>query len=317
MQAPGYRPTSIAAILTTGNQRAHPAMKTSPNDLLATLDTIVRIAIDEDVGSGDVTAAIIPGEHLSTAYVLTREDCVLCGRPWFDRVFALIDPAIEITWLHDEGDEVTAGTRLCTLRGPTRGLLTGERTALNFLQTLSATASVTRRYARALAGTSTRLLDLRKTIPGLRHAQKYAVAIGGGSNHRIGLYDAILLKENHIAAAGSIAAAIAACRRLHPGWPVEVEVETLDEVRQALAAHAETLLLDNFTLAMMREARALVPAAVKLEASGDVTLDSIRTIAETGVDFISVGALTKHVRAINLSLLFDADPAMAGGKSHR
>ncbi|MCC6203082.1 MAG: carboxylating nicotinate-nucleotide diphosphorylase [Gammaproteobacteria bacterium] len=280
-------------------------MNAPPAHLLATIDTIVRLAIAEDVGSGDVTAAIIPPDHVSTAHVLTREDCVLCGRPWFDRVFALIDPAITITWLHAEGDEISADTRLCRLQGPTRGLLTGERTALNFLQTLAATATETRRYARQLEGCSTRLLDLRKTIPGLRHAQKYAVAIGGGSNHRIGLYDAILLKENHIAAAGSITAAITACRRLHPGWPIEVEVETLDEVREAIAAGAETLLLDNFTLPMMREARALVPPSVRLEASGDVNLDNIRTIAETGVDFISVGALTKHVRAINLSLLFD------------
>jgi len=272
------------------------------------IDTQIARALAEDIGDGDLTASLIPADKRAQATVISREDAVLCGRAWFDAVFRQLDPMIEIRWFAADGDRITPNQKLCELSGSARNLLTGERTALNFLQTLSATATATRRHVDAIAGTSTRVLDTRKTVPGLRLAQKYAVLCGGGVNHRIGLFDAILVKENHIAAAGSIAAAVAQARRVAGQRVVEVEVENLDELRQALATDIDRILIDNFTLDMMREAVAINRrhdnGRVKLEASGNVSMETIRGIAETGVDFISVGGLTKHVQAVDLSMRF-------------
>jgi len=266
---------------------------------LKTLD--IKPYLEEDIGSGDITAAIIPETVTAEAEVLTREAMVLCGQAWFDAVFKELDPRVRIDWLRREGEAVEAGVTLCRLEGPARALLTGERTALNLLQTLSATATVARRYAEAVAGTGCKVLDTRKTIPGLRQAQKYAVAVGGCHNHRIGLYDGVLIKENHIMAAGSISAAIRIARALTP-VPVEVEVETLEQLQEALAAEPDRIMLDNFSLDDLRAAVNITAGRVELEASGNIGLDNIRTIAETGVDFISIGALTKHVQAVDLSM---------------
>jgi len=272
-----------------------------PTDLAQT----VANALAEDLGSGDLTAALIPEAARSEAKVVCREAAVICGVGWFDETFAQIDGRVTVNWAVADGDAVEPDQRLCTLTGPARSLLTGERTALNFLQTLSGTATVTRRYADLVAGTGARVLDTRKTLPGLRQAQKYAVTCGGGRNHRMGLYDAVLIKENHIMAAGSIARAVSNARGIAPGVPVEVEVENLAEFDEALAAGADIIMLDNFTLPHMRQAVAMNRAGVKLEASGNVELDTIRDFAETGVDYISCGALTKHLRAIDLSMRFD------------
>jgi len=236
---------------------------------------------------------------------------VLCGRPWVDEVFRQLDPSVRVLWEAEEGADVAPDQLLCRLAGPARSLLTGERTALNFLQTLSGTATATRRYVAVIAGLPCRILDTRKTLPGLRRAQKYAVRCAGGSNHRMGLYDGILVKENHIMAAGSIAAAVDAARAAGSTVPVEVEVETLDELRQALDAGADMALLDEFSLDQLRTAVAMNRAhprgPMKLEASGNVTLETLRTVAETGVDFVSIGSLTKHVRAVDLSMRFEFD----------
>jgi nicotinate-nucleotide pyrophosphorylase (carboxylating) len=266
----------------------------------------VRRALAEDVGTGDLTAALVPVDARAEATIVAREPAVVCGAAWVVEVFRQLDASIRITWDVADGARVAADERLCSLTGLARPILTGERTALNFLQTLSGTATVARRYADAIVGTSTRILDTRKTIPGLRAAQKYAVRCGGCHNHRVGLYDGILIKENHIAAAGSIGAAVRAARASGTIVPVEVEVENLDEVREALSAGADILLLDDFSLADTRAAVALAHAAgrARLEASGGIDLVRLREIAETGVDFISVGSLTKHVRAIDLSMRF-------------
>jgi nicotinate-nucleotide pyrophosphorylase (carboxylating) len=256
----------------------------------------------EDLGSGDLTAAIVPATATATATVTTREAMVLCGREWFSAVFLKLDPKVRIDWRVDEGADAAPDTELCVLSGQARALLSGERTALNLLQTLSATATLARAYALAVAGTNAKVLDTRKTLPGLRLAQKYAVHVGGCHNHRIGLYDGILIKENHILAAGSIGLAVRAAQALGAAVPIEVEVESLDELGQALDAGATRVLLDNFTLPMMREAVALAQGRAQLEVSGNVTLDSLRAIAETGVDYISVGALTKNVQAVDLSM---------------
>ena len=266
-------------------------------------ETVAR-ALAEDVGAGDLTAVLIPSETRAEAVVISREPAVLCGCAWFEAVFRRLDPAVEVTWNARDGDGVTPGQVLCRLRGPARALLTGERTALNFLQTLSGTATAARRYAEAVKGTHTRVLDTRKTLPGLRSAQKYAVRCGGCDNHRMGLYDAVLIKENHILAAGSITHAVQRARAAAPGKTVEVEVETLDQVQEALAAGADILLLDNFDLEHMRAAVAITAGRAKLEASGGITLDTLRRVAETGVDYISIGALTKDVRAVDLSMRF-------------
>jgi len=265
----------------------------------------VVTALTEDVGSGDLTAELIPATQRGRAHIITREAAVICGTAWFQEVFRQIDEDVHVNWSVADGERVAPDQRLCTLEGPARALLTGERTALNFLQSLSATATVTRAYVDAVAGTDCRILDTRKTIPGLRLAQKYAVRCAGGTNHRIGLFDAILVKENHIAAAGSIAAAVAAARQLDRTVMVEVEVENLEELRQALDCGVDRVLLDNFSLEDMRGAVRMTHAHARraeLEASGNVTLETIRNVAETGVDFISVGALTKHVRAVDLSM---------------
>ncbi|MEZ5578341.1 MAG: carboxylating nicotinate-nucleotide diphosphorylase [Candidatus Competibacteraceae bacterium] len=264
----------------------------------------VALALAEDVGSGDLTAALIPEHAQAEATVVSREVAILCGTTWFDAVFRQLDPGIAIDWRAADGDRVESEQLLCTLRGPARPLLTGERTALNFLQLLSGTATLARRYADAVSGTKAVILDTRKTLPGLRLAQKYAVRCGGCRNHRIGLFDAVLIKENHIMAAGSIGNAIATARRLHPGVTVEVEVENRAELEEALAARPDIVMLDNFDLTTMAEAVRIVDGRVKLEASGNVNFDTVRGIAETGVDYISIGGLTKDVRAIDLSMRF-------------
>jgi nicotinate-nucleotide pyrophosphorylase (carboxylating) len=260
----------------------------------------IKPFLEEDIGSGDITAAIIPESMAAEAEVVTREDMVLCGQSWFDAVFKSLDANVKINWLAAEGEAVDKNTLLCKLSGAARSLLTGERTALNLLQTLSATATVARQYADAVAGTGCKVLDTRKTIPGLRNAQKYAVACGGCYNHRIGLYDGVLIKENHIIAAGSIGAAIRAARELS-SVPVEVEVESMQEFLEAVTAKPDRIMLDNFSLEDMAAAVKL-NVGIELEASGNIGLDNIREIAETGVDYISIGALTKNVRAVDLSM---------------
>ena len=271
--------------------------------------TAVARALKEDIGDSDLTASLIPAGTTKSAQVISREHAVFCGRAWFQEVFGQLDASVEIQWSVQDGDRVSPNQVLCKLRGPARALLTGERTALNFVQTLSGTATITRTYMDAIAGTGCRVLDTRKTLPGLRLAQKYAVRCGGGKNHRIGLFDAILVKENHIIAAGSIPAAVAQARKLAGTRMVEVEVENLDELRTALATDIDRVLLDNFAHADLTAAVAINRARsgrhIELEASGNVSLDTIREIAATGVDFISVGGLTKHVRAVDLSMRFN------------
>jgi nicotinate-nucleotide pyrophosphorylase (carboxylating) len=267
----------------------------------------VRRALEEDLGSGDITARLIPADRIWNASVISREAAVRCGRNWFDAVFRHLDESIDIRWHAQDAEDLRADQSICTLKGPARALLSGERTALNFLQTLSGTATTARAYARQVEGLHTRILDTRKTLPGLRQAQKYAVRCGGCHNHRLGLYDAFLIKENHIAAAGSIADAIRAARALGLGLPIEIEVESLNGLEQALRAGADRVLLDNFGLDQLREAVAVTAKRAELEASGDITLDNVREYAETGIDCISIGALTKHVRATDLSMRFDQD----------
>ena len=279
----------------------------------------VRAALLEDLGdalttldqpdaSADITAQLIPADRMASARVITREAGVFCGQPWVDEVFlqlkAQLGGEVKVEWKVQDGEVLSPNQELFRLHGPARLLLTGERNALNFVQTLSGVATLAARYVAELEGTDCRLLDTRKTIPGLRTAQKYAVTCGGGKNHRIGLYDAYLIKENHILACGGIAEAINEARHLNPGKPVEVEVESLAELEQALAANADIVMLDNFDVAMMQEAVAINQGRAKLEVSGNVTLDTLAEFAATGVDFISVGALTKHVRALDLSMRF-------------
>jgi nicotinate-nucleotide pyrophosphorylase (carboxylating) len=274
----------------------------------ADLPQQVASALAEDVGSGDLTAALIPADRAGRAAVITREPAIVCGVPYVAATFAQVDARVRLEWHVAEGDSVAADQLLFTLEGPARALLTGERTALNFLQLLSGTATAAHSYAALLEGTNCRLLDTRKTIPGLRSAQKYAVRVGGGHNHRMGLFDGILIKENHIMAAGSIKGAVGAARRGAAQAPVEVEVENMSELQQAIDAGADIAMLDEFSLQAMREAVALNARAqkpLKLEASGGVTASTIREIAETGVDFISVGSITKHVRAVDLSMRFE------------
>lgn len=272
--------------------------------LQAAIDTNVRQALAEDVGPLDLTAQLIPVDQQGHARVLTREPMVLAGRPWVDALFALLDPAVTLHWLAEEGQRLEANAVFLELSGPARSLLTGERAALNFIQTLSGVATAVQALVQQLDGLHTRLLDTRKTLPGLRIAQKYAVAVGGGQNHRLGLFDAFLIKENHIMAAGSIGAAVAQAHRIAPGKPVEVEVESFDELHQALQAGADIVMLDNFSNADMRTAVQQVAGRCKLEASGNITAANLRQVAETGVDYISMGALTKDVRAIDLSMRF-------------
>ena len=274
----------------------------------ADLPQQVARALAEDVGAGDLTAALIAADRTGRAAVITRDPAIVCGIPYVEASFAQVDPRVTLEWQIAEGDSVAPGQLLLEVAGPARALLTGERTALNFLQLLSGTATAAHAYAAVLEGTPSRLLDTRKTIPGLRSAQKYAVRVGGGHNHRMGLFDGILIKENHIVAAGSIAHAVSAAKRGPAQVPVEVEVENLSELRQAIDAGADIAMLDEFSLRAMREAVAInaaSPRPLKLEASGGITLATIRDIAETGVDFISVGSITKHVRAVDLSMRFE------------
>lgn len=270
--------------------------------LIKSIHDNVTTALQEDVGSGDLTALLIPEKEIAKATIITREDCVFCGKDWVIEVFSQLDKEVIINWNVDDGDSVSANSILFTLNGNARSLLTGERAALNFVQTLSGTATTSRYYANLVAHTPVKLLDTRKTLPGLRDAQKYAVASGGCHNHRIGLYDAFLIKENHIAACGGIAAAVSGARAIAPNKPVEVEVENFDELDEALAAGADIIMLDNFDLDDMRKAVAINKHRAKLEASGNVTELTLPSIAETGVDFISIGALTKHCRAVDLSM---------------
>lgn len=264
-----------------------------------------RRALEEDLGSGDITAQLIDARQIRKARVISREAAVVCGHHWFDAVFRLIDDSIDIRWDVHDGDMIAADQLLCTLKGPARALLSGERAALNFLQTLSGTATLAQQYAAQVKGMKTRILDTRKTIPGLRRAQKYAVRCGGCHNHRMGLYDGFLIKENHIAATGSIAAAVQSARALRHELPVEVEVENRAQLQQALDAGADRILLDNFSVNAIRAAVELVGGKAELEASGGITLDNVRDYAATGVDFISIGALTKDLRAVDLSMRFD------------
>lgn len=264
----------------------------------------VRAALDEDLGEGDLTAALIAESDSLSVQLICREPAVLCGRPWFDQSFRQLDPGVAIDWLAGEAEQVAANQLLCRIEGNARALLSAERTALNYLQTLSGTATLAHRYAQAVAGTGVRILDTRKTLPGLRLQQKYAVQCGGCHNHRLGLYDAILIKENHIAAAGSLSAALKAAQGIAQGVGIEVEVESLQQLDEALAAGAGHLLLDNFPLQRLREAVVRNAGRARLEASGNVSLETVRAIAETGVDDISVGGLTKDLRAVDFSLRF-------------
>lgn len=278
----------------------------------AIINTNIDAALEEDLGrlwakgpQGDLTARLIPAESSAQARVITREDAVLAGRPWFDAVFRRLDPHVELDWRVQDSEAVQAGQTLCEVKGNARALLTAERPALNFLQTLSGVATVTRRYVAAIAGTRARIYDTRKTLPGLRQAQKYAVRCGGGENQRLGLYDGLLIKENHIAAAGGVSAALAQAQALAPaGVSLQIEVETLAQLAEALGAGARLILLDNFDLGTLRQAVRLTAGRAELEASGGITMENVRAVAETGVDRISIGGLTKHVRAVDLSMRF-------------
>jgi nicotinate-nucleotide pyrophosphorylase (carboxylating) len=274
------------------------AITPPPEDIV---DADVARALAEDLGSGDVTAALLP-DHPDTAYLLCKEDAVVCGRPWFDACHRALDPQVRIDWHVQDGDRVAAGGVLATLQGQARALVSAERASLNFMQTLSGTATVTAAYVDAVRGTGTAILDTRKTIPGLRIAQKYAVRCGGGVNHRIGLFDAVMLKENHVRAAGSLTAAIRGARAMHPALPLIVEVETLEQLDEALREGCERILIDEFDASARREAVRRAAGKIPLEVSGGVDLATVRAIAEDGVDCISIGALTKHVRAIDLSM---------------
>jgi nicotinate-nucleotide pyrophosphorylase (carboxylating) len=270
------------------------------------IEANVSAALAEDMGNGDLTASLIAPDKPGKARIISREAAVLCGRPWFEACFQRLDPRVNITWQAAEGDAIVPGQLLCEISGQARALLTAERPALNFLQTLSGTATATRRYVEIAAGTKAKIMDTRKTLPGLRLAQKYAVRTGGGHNQRTGLYDGILIKENHIAAAGGIRPVLEQARRLAPdGVSIQIEVESLDQLREALEAGATLILLDNFSPEPMREAVAVTAGRAELEASGGITHETLRAIAETGVDRISIGSLTKDIRAVDLSMRFE------------
>lgn len=274
-------------------------------ELQAVIQDNVAVALKEDIGAADITAELVPADHQAKARVITREAAVICGVEWVNEVFRQVDSRVVLNWLVADGDQVAANTELLRLSGPARALLTGERSALNFLQTLSGTATISSQYASKVATTPVKLLDTRKTIPGLRLAQKYAVSCGGCFNHRIGLFDAFLIKENHLMACGGVTPAIQAARRNHPTKPVEVEVETFEQLHEALEAGADIIMLDNFTPEQMMEAVKVTAGRAQLEASGNITDETLLTFASTGVDYISIGALTKHCRAIDLSMRID------------
>ena len=278
-------------------------MPAHSSDNLSVIRESVRIALAEDIGQGDVTASLC-GDNMISASVICRETATLCGQAWFDESFKQLDPHVAIEWLKHDGDVMHPNNEVCTIRGPANVVLSGERTALNFLQTLSATATATKKLLHRLKGTSTQLLDTRKTIPGLRYAQKYAVRSAGGVNHRMGLYDAYLIKENHIAACGSISDAIKRAKSQHPELNIEIEVENIDELKEAITNNADIALLDNFSLHHVKQAVELSHNKIKLEVSGNINMDNINQYAMLGVDYISVGALTKHIQAIDFSMLF-------------
>ncbi len=288
-------------------------MKTHSKEALLTIKHSVSKALEEDIGpsfingasDGDVTASAYSFEHVAVAKVICREQAILCGQEWFVESFKQIDPNIEIAWLLQDGSSIEENATVCTIKGPAQAILTGERTALNFLQTLSATATQTNTYVEHISGTGAKILDTRKTIPGLRYAQKYAVTCGGGNNHRMGLYDAILIKENHIVTAGSVSKAVKLAKDKFPNLKLEVEVETHEQLEEAIQSQADIILLDNFSLSELESAVITNDARKKLEASGNINLDNIREIAKTGVDFISIGAITKHVKAIDYSMRFE------------
>jgi nicotinate-nucleotide pyrophosphorylase (carboxylating) len=281
---------------------------TTPDQLAEEISSNVSNALREDLGSGDITAELVPASASAQAILLARQAMTMAGQPWVNEVFRQLDASIRVEWLYNDGDRIPAGAEICILYGPARPILSGERTALNFLQTLSATATTTARYVAAVRGTSAQILDTRKTIPGLRLAQKYAVRCGGGNNHRVGLFDAILIKENHIISAGGIAASIKTARDQNRSLPIEIEVESIQEMRAALQSRADRLLLDNFDLEDLRRAVEMNQQEGKppadLEASGNMTLDTVLAVAETGVNYISIGALTKDIESIDLSMRF-------------
>ena len=281
-------------------------MSISPSLLEQSIQINIQHALQEDIGEGELTALLTPEDEQATATIISREEMVLAGQPWVNALIQAYDANVQVTWLKNDGDRVQANEAFLKLAGSARSLLTVERPALNFVQTLSAVATKTAEYVKQLDGLNTKLLDTRKTLPGLRIAQKYAVAIGGGQNHRLGLFDAFLIKENHIMAAGGIAQAIAKARQIAPGKPVEVEVETWDELNQALEAHADIVMLDNFSQQQMIDAVQHVTGRCKLEASGNITIENLREVATSGVDYISMGVLTKDVTAVDLSMRFNA-----------
>ena len=275
-------------------------------DLASEIREDVARALAEDIGTGDVTASLVPSTEYAHARVVTREQAVLCGSAWFEQCFHQIDRDVRIQWKSGDGEQLAGGQIVCEIEGFARSLLTAERSSLNFLQTLSAVATKTRTFVDAVAGTSTAILDTRKTLPGLRHALKYAVRCGGGTNHRMGLYDGVLIKENHIASAGGIGPALERARKIAPNLPTEIEVENIDQLKEAIAAGAKLILLDNFDLAGFREAVSVTAGRAALEASGGINLETVRAIAETGVNRISIGSLTKDIRAVDLSMRFVA-----------
>ncbi len=273
-------------------------------DALIVINSAVNAALDEDIGTGDVTAASFSNNETASAKVICREEAVLCGQQWFELAFYKLDPEIAINWKLNDGDQLEKGSTVCSLSGSAQAILTGERTALNFLQTLSGTATKTKIYVDRIAGTNAQILDTRKTLPGMRYAQKYAVRCGGGKNHRMGLYDAILIKENHIATAGSISKAVNEAKQQYPSIKLEVEVENADQLKEALSTQTDVILLDNFSLSELENAVAITDGKKKLEASGNMTLENIREVAKTGVDYISIGAITKHIQAVDFSMRF-------------
>lgn len=273
-------------------------------DALIVINHSVNTALEEDIGTGDVTAASFNNHEIASAQVICREDAVLCGQKWFELAFHKLDPSIEIAWHVNDGGLLHKDITVCTLSGSAQAILTGERTALNFLQTLSGTATKTKTYVDRISGTNVKILDTRKTLPGMRYAQKYAVRCGGGTNHRMGLYDVILIKENHIATAGSVSKAVNEAKQQYPSIKLEVEVENVKQLKEALNTAADVILLDNFSLSELENAVAFTDGKKKLEASGNMTLENIREVAKTGVDFISIGAITKHVQAVDYSMRF-------------
>ena len=276
-------------------------------DALKVINSAVNAALDEDIGTGDVTAASFSNNETASAKVICREEAVLCGQQWFELVFYKLDPDVAIDWNVNDGDQLEKEVTVCTLGGSAQALLTGERTALNFLQTLSGTATKTKTYVDRIAGTNAQILDTRKTLPGMRYAQKYAVRCGGGKNHRMGLYDAILIKENHIATTGSVSKAVSEAKQKYPSIKLEVEVENAGQLKEALKSQTDVVLLDNFSLSELENAVAITDGKKKLEASGNMTLENIREVAKTGVDYISIGAITKHVQAVDFSMRFKTE----------